>query len=322
MSQSLIIPAAVAFFRQAFLRHAPQRYAVMLSPEEAERRGRKYDERCGIISDTMIRGHLMGLVTLAAPAAVDGQAHVLPPDVDAGGVLAICRLIEAAQARSLWAFGQYCPRPGLTAQDQRGYVWLVFEELSAADRLQLLGEQLIKAVQQEGWKIEARAHAGATRLPLARHTHTRRFGELVFADRSIGIDDNPAAALAELSQYFRENDVSGLPTLSLPAPEPRHTRQKATSDEPGITIDRYNDNNDLVALLASHGARRARGSRRLLHCCGHDDRHRASLLLWTDRDGKLHCKCLSQHHNCVLADRMREQHEVPEGALAVTDVVG
>jgi hypothetical protein len=296
----------IMFFRRAFVRQETRRYALMLPPEAAARRARKYDERCGVISDTMIHWHLMGLITLAAPAAHDGQACVLPLDVDAGGMLAIEQLIAAAEVRGLWSFGQYCPRPGLDEQDQHGYVWLIFEEPADAGQLQLLGEQLITSVLRDGWKIEARAHASTTRLPLSRHTHTGRFGWLIFPAGAIVIDDDPAASLIKLRRRYRENPISNLPSLPLPAPRPQQERHTTASDEPGITIDRYNDDNDLIALLHRYGARRARGSRRLLHCCGHDDSRRASLLLWTGRGGKLHCKCLSEHHNCVLAHQMRD----------------
>src|SRR5688572_3685179 len=102
----------VAFFRRAFLRLSPRRYAVMLSPHEAQRLGQKYRERRGRITDTMIARHLAGAITLAAPAAAGGRAHLLPLDIDAGGIVAIHTLITEARRRDLWAFGQYCPRPG------------------------------------------------------------------------------------------------------------------------------------------------------------------------------------------------------------------
>ena len=92
-------------------------------------------------------------------------------------------------------------------------MWLVFDQPAAAGRLQLLGDTLISAVLQEGWKIEPRAHAAVTRLPMARHTHTRAFGELVFSDRTILIDDDPTTALAELRRAYHEN-----PSISLPRP--------------------------------------------------------------------------------------------------------
>src|SRR6266536_4967437 len=103
----------VEFFRCAFLRHAPRRYAVMLTPDEAQRLGQKYMERRGMITDTMITRHLAGVSTLAAPAAVDHRAHLLPLDIDAGGIAAIRALIAAALQQELWAFGQYCLRHGL-----------------------------------------------------------------------------------------------------------------------------------------------------------------------------------------------------------------
>jgi hypothetical protein len=63
----------LAWFRQAFLRHTPQRYALMLPLAEALRRGQKYVERSGTIADAMLALHLAGRIALAAPAAVDGQ---------------------------------------------------------------------------------------------------------------------------------------------------------------------------------------------------------------------------------------------------------
>ena len=296
----------VLFFRGAFLRHAPQRYALMLTPAEAQRRDQKYDELRGTITDTLICRHLAGEIALAAPAAIDGCAHLLPLDVDAGGYAAVHALIAEAHRRDLWAFGQYCPRVGLAEQDQRGYVWLVFDHLAAAGRLQLLGDTLISTVLQEGWKIEPRAHAAVTRLPMARHRHTGRFGDLVLADRTILIDNDPAIAFAELRRAYRENSSSSLPVPPLPAPQPQQQRHKPACGPSGITIDRYNHDNDLIALLERYGARRARGSRRLMHCCGHLDERRASLLLWKDRSDKRYCKCLSEHHNCPLAGHMRD----------------
>src|SRR5829696_8840225 len=103
----------VEFFRRAFLRHTPRRYAVMLTPGEAQRLGQKYMERRGAITDTMITRHLAGAMTLAAPAAVDNRAHLLPLDIDAGGIDAINALIAEIKLHDLWAFGQYCLRLGL-----------------------------------------------------------------------------------------------------------------------------------------------------------------------------------------------------------------
>jgi hypothetical protein len=41
----------------------------------------------------MITCHLAGALTLAVPAAVEGRAHLLPLDIDAGGIAAIHALI-------------------------------------------------------------------------------------------------------------------------------------------------------------------------------------------------------------------------------------
>src|SRR5215217_5690848 len=139
-------------FRRAFLRPEPQRYALMLAPAEATRLGQKYVGRRGAISDTMIVRHLDGSISLAAPAAVDGRAHLLPLDIDAGGVDAIHALIAEAARRELWAFGQYCRRDGLAEIDQRGYVWLPFDTLTDTERLQALGAELIATTNCPGWK--------------------------------------------------------------------------------------------------------------------------------------------------------------------------
>src|SRR5439155_21865745 len=98
----------VEFFRRAFLRHAPRRYALMLTPDQVQRLGQKYAERRGAITDVMIARHLAGAITLAAPAAVDHRAHLLPLDIDAGGIAAIRALIAAALQQDHWACGQYC----------------------------------------------------------------------------------------------------------------------------------------------------------------------------------------------------------------------
>src|SRR5262245_11272408 len=90
-------------FRRAFLRPTPSWYARMLAPTEATRLGQKYIGRRGQISDTMIARHLHGAIALAAPAAVDGRAHLLPLDIDAGGIDAIQTLIVEATRRKLWA---------------------------------------------------------------------------------------------------------------------------------------------------------------------------------------------------------------------------
>src|SRR5215218_2060410 len=190
-------------FRRAFLRHAPRQYALMLAPAEATRLGQKYIGCRGAITDTMIARHLHGAIALAAPAAVDGRAHLLPLDIDAGGIDAIHTLIAEAAQQKLWAFGQYCRRDGLAEIEQRGYVWLPFDTLADAQRLQALGAQLIAAASQPKWKIETRAFHAATRLPLARHTHTGQFGDLVLADRQIAIDQDPAGALAALRHAYR-----------------------------------------------------------------------------------------------------------------------
>jgi hypothetical protein len=58
----------------------------------------KYMGRRGAITDVMIPRHLEGTIALAAPAAVRGHAHLLPLDIDAGGLDAIRALIDLVTA--------------------------------------------------------------------------------------------------------------------------------------------------------------------------------------------------------------------------------
>jgi hypothetical protein len=290
----------VEFFRRAFLRHAPRRYAVMLTPSEAERLDQKYTERRGVISDTMITRHLGGAITLAAPAAVDGYAHLLPLDIDAGGIVAIRALSAEARRRELWAFGQYCPRQGLADERQRGYVWLPFDTLTDKERLQAFGAQLIAAISQPGWKIEARAIHAVTRLPLARHMHTGRFGEMVIGDQCVSIDQNPAGALAELHHIYCENPSAGLPEL--PPPSKLESRPAMLRNGEGITITRYNQAHDVEDLIKIYGARPAR-RHGLYFCPFHEDEH-ASLSVYT-WCGQRYCRCFSAHSDCPLARHSR-----------------
>jgi len=284
----------VMFFRRAFLRHAPRRHAVMLRPPAARFFGQKYVTRHEPISDALIARHLAGTITLAAPAAMDEQAYLLPLDIDSGGIAAIHTLIEAARERQLWAFGQYCERRGLAAAEQRGYVWLPFDCSVAMSRLQALGLELIAGLNQPTWKIEARAHHAATRLPLARHTHTARFGVLIVGQRCLDIDENPPDALAELRRAYQENA-----SATLPMPPSSSAQENVIPQGQLISIARFNAEQDLVQLLEHYGALRARGGMRLYFCPFHDDAH-ASLSIYLHQ-GQWYCRCFSAHSNCPLS---------------------
>jgi hypothetical protein len=286
----------VAFFRRAFLRHAPRRYALMLTPAQAQRLGQKYMERRGMITDTMIARHLAGAITLAVPAAVNHRAHLLPLDIDAGGIAAIRALIAETKRQDLWAFGQYCLRQGLADEQQRGYVWLPFDTLAAIDRLQALGAQLIAAISQPGWKVEPRAIHAVTRLPFARHRHTGHFGDLVLGDQRISIDQDPTGALAELYDVYCENLSAELPQL--PHPPLSVSRPATQQNGAGITISQYNEAHDVEDLLRFYGARSAR-RRGLYFCPFHSDEH-ASLQVYA-ANGRRYVHCLSTLSDCPLA---------------------
>lgn len=290
----------ITFFRATFLQHTPQRRALMLLPGA----GIKYRDIEGPLTDHELAAHIAGQASYATPTASAGLAALLPLDIDSGGLPAIHALIAAAKQRDLWAFGQYCPREGWAEADQRGYVWIVTTELVAAARLQQLGQELIAQVNP-GYKIEARATEADTRLPLARHTHTGRFGYLILADQLIEIDRDPAAAYQLLADQLTPATPAQLPALQ----EPKQTGvgQRPQASASNIDIQRFNADNDLVELLESYGAKHA--GRRLMLCPFHEDTH-ASLAIFQGRKGQTLCHCKSQHSDCPLSDKPHDAFSV------------
>ena len=139
-----------------------------------------------------------------------------------------------------------------------------------------------------------------TRLPLARHMHTGRFGELMIGYQCISIDQNPAGALAELYQIYHENPSAGLPEL--PPPSKLTSRPARERNGEGITITRYNQAHDVEDLIRVYGGRPGR-RRGLYYCPFHEDEH-ASLSVYT-RCGQRYCRCFSAHSNCPLAEHSR-----------------
>lgn len=286
-----------ARFRHAFLRHQPQRVAVM----QPERSDTKYISHQHPISDDQIATHLAGRAAYATPAAHAGLAHLLPLDIDAGGMPAAQALLDAATRRGLFAFGQVDP------ERDRGYVWLPFNNLTNTQRIHTLGDALIAEVAQPTWRIENRATEADTRLPFARHAWTHRRGVLLDQDGTLLNLDQCDDLNALLDDFFvaryQENAVDQLPPLPEPAPAP--ARRPALPSE-GVTIADYNASTDLAALLDRYGAKPSRTHPRLYHCPFHDDSH-ASLLV--SRDGQ-RCHCLSQHSDCPLSGRQHDAFNV------------
>lgn len=292
-------PEIIGFFRAAFLRHGPRRYAVM-QPQGADR---KYDDFPGQLTDRQLAAHLEGHAAYAVPTAQDGLTHFLPLDIDAGGDSAARALLDAASARNLWAFAQVDNARG------RGYVWIPFDDLTNADRIRRLGDELLDQVQPEahGWRIENRATNEDTRLPFARHRWTGKRGRLIAQNgHTADLDGNGyAEQLAAFARDYRENPASTLP----PPPEeraPMQARQPQASGQ-GITIARYNADTDLVTLLEHYGARRARGQgARLYFCPLHTDDH-ASLLVTRQGDK---CRCMSTGSDCPLSVHQHDAFNV------------
>jgi len=268
----------------AYLRPGQQRHAWMLPPDLARRRGRKYDECARPIAEGQIAAHLAGRATYAVPAAAHGLASVLPLDVDAGGLDAIRALLREADHRGWFTFGQYAPYDHPSdGWQERGYVWLVVAELTAAERLQQAGHTLIDAVDRAGWRIDSRAHAGDTRLPFGRHTFAVQIGWLIVRNAVLSLDTDRDHALATLAAAYRENSVDSLPLLS-PATPATAVATYQLPNAGGLSIDaikaQFNADVPLTATLEKYGGRRDRHSPQLWHCpCGNHRGVSASLHL-------------------------------------------
>jgi hypothetical protein len=269
-----------------------------------EQTGKKYNDHRGDLSDNQIAALLRGQVAYAVPYAAAGLASVLAFDVDSDHLpdpaTPIYTLLAELERRDLWAFAQYDP------DRRRGYVWAPFADLAHAGRLAVLGDQILATIQQPGWKIEnrtsqANAHSD-TRLPLCRHTWTGRRGLLILPDQQLDLDADSDSAIAILIASWQPNPLDLLPDPPAPAPD-RPAQADQPSNTSNITIDRYNRDNDLIALLESYGA--THGGRRVMHCCGHPDQRRASLVI-TIKGNRVLCQCMSAHHNCPLSGRRRD----------------
>ena len=178
----------LTFFRHAFLKQQPTRHAVM----QDRQADRKYNDYQGQLSDGQIAAHLAGRIVYAVPYAENGLASLLAFDIDAGGMQAIQAVTAACKRRALWSFGQYDP------ERERGYVYLPFDDLTNAERIRALGNEIIAEAGRDGWRIENRATNEDTRLPFARHRWTGRYGLLILGDQQIEIDPNPSAAFDQL----------------------------------------------------------------------------------------------------------------------------
>ncbi len=283
-------------YRALFLRHEPQRFARMLSAEEAECQQEKYHDASGIITDEMLFEQLVGGTSFAVPWEANGLAHMLPLDVDSGGLPAIQTLLDECHRCGLWAFGQYTPRLVAAEEEQHGYVFVPFADLVNVARIQRLGDELLQAVAAHGWKIENRAHGADTRLPFTYHQVNRTWGELGLLEERIPIDPHPPAVMQRLFDRYQENPVD-----LLPPPSETKQREPRSLRESGVDIARFNETYELTSLLEYYGAKRI--GKGLYLCPFHDDR-RASLGVYV-RNGQIFCHCLSKNSDCPLSMRGR-----------------
>jgi hypothetical protein len=276
----------ITTYQRLFVAQQPQRHARMLTLEETQRWAdrRKYSEHSTPLTTKQLGQQLAGDATYAVPAAHAGLACLLPLDVDAGGPPALQALLDEATRRGWFAIAEYTPRPGWTDEQQRGYVSLIIGELVSATQLQLLGQELARAVVQPGWSIDARVQQAVTRLPLGRHQHTGHFAEIWLPDgTSIPATADRQAALQQIATAWHAGPLDQLPQPAVrrPAAPPVLSEAQRQADYSHKDIQRlYNEARDICDVLEAHGGRRHSSTN--WHCpCGqhtHGDQS-ASLLI-------------------------------------------
>ncbi len=295
----------VQVFHTLYLAHDPESHARMNGPQATK----KYTKFQHAPGRGEIVDHLAGRRTVAVPfVGPHGLCHHAAFDVDAGGPLALRRVLAAAQAHGWTAYAITSETDAHTG----GHVWLHFDTPTAPERARLLADQLAHAA---GVDAETYPTRKALRLPLGVHQWTGKRGSLLLQDgQQLDLDtgaDAVAQALATITA-LPLNSTSALPSVPRHAPATSQTHQAA----PGIakdTITRYNQQTDLVALLQSYGgkiATRYGHGGALLHCpCGrhsHGDR-RPSLEVQPARSARYGRMVAVGHAaNCLFATERRQ----------------
>lgn len=260
-----------------YLRHEPHRHALMRGPQA----DRKYTEYHRPITDQQIVAHLRGQITLAAPMiGPDGLAQAAALDVDAGGVAALRRALDTAQADGWTAYAI----TSTNDDHDGGHLWVHLDTPTTPDRARLLAQNIAEAAQVQAETYPTRKQL---RLPLGVHRWSNQRGMLLLQDgTTIDLDsgDEAIAQALSLIAALPRNRANRLPEIAIqpkPARSPHThptTRQKPVGSARDA-IQAYNQATDLIGLLESYGGRiaqRVSGGGVLMHCpCGghsHGDR--------------------------------------------------
>ncbi len=279
---------------QSLLQHGPDRNAPMCSLAEFQRSGKKYNDRSGALSSGQLWAHIRGRQTYATPAAANGLGSWLPIDQDSDAGEAIPLLLAEARRRGLSAIGIIQP-------DNKGYIHLRTSELVNVKRLQLLGDELIRAVARPEWEKQPDNRAGNsdTRLPLGRHTHNLKHGTLLLqSGEMVDIDPDPEAAWSLLCKVWQPIDPATLPE----APAAPARTAKGTPST-GSLIARFNAEHDVETLLKKYGASQRRGTGKGLYVCPFHPDNNPSLKVYEDQHGRMACRCYSSNSGCPLSER-------------------
>ncbi len=141
--------ARAGLFWYVFFRHAPPRYAVVRTPDQAQRRDQQYDEQHSVVTNALIARHHAGEIASVTPTALDGRVRRSPLDSDAGTLNAY---LIGYPLRSRWAFGQPILRPGLTESKQHRYVRLPLDHIANQSSLPQPGTDRIAIAGQPGMR--------------------------------------------------------------------------------------------------------------------------------------------------------------------------
>src|SRR6185369_6931633 len=153
-----------------FLAHDPPT-AARMQPATADKKYKTFQAR---LTDREIGDHLAGSRTYAAPLiGSTGLAIAAAGDFDTGGRAAADQLLDAAQLLGYSVFIQIVT--GADGHDG-GHLWALLDQPTNPARARIIIEQI---QARSKVKLEIYPCEKQLRLPLGRHTHTQRRGQLL-----------------------------------------------------------------------------------------------------------------------------------------------
>lgn len=197
------------------------------------------------LTDTALRHHLAGTLTIAAPL-VDEQrmGRVAVADIDSGGPDAVRRAWEEATRRGYRAWGFMNQGTG---DHNGGYLVILFDQDYHADRHNALIKDIGAA---SGVACDPRANRANTRLPFGYHRQRETWGRAIDPqgkEYDLGDADTRRAAL---HLFTHTVNTQAPPKIERPQVQPRPLAAVAVADVAGLKALRERGR-DLAARLTT-----------------------------------------------------------------------